>query len=432
MIPQANYAESTIISENLPLEVQVDLLMTELSRLLKIDDNDGIIELIPQIRSLDIEMPDSLYFLEARALFRTGDALASLDRLIVYLANTGRDGRFYGQATELLLEVKQEAAIQAQQREEKERLRQLELAESAKKARKLRIREAQRYLQQLGFRKATESGEINNPTKEALAIYQIRHGLKINGDVTDETLESLKAAVPDSSNCDALARYSRTPQEWDIPVEQIPAQAAVSACNDALRLFPEVTRLQIQYARSLLASGRPVDAMNAINQAAAAGYPAAETMIASMHEKGSLSEKGRPDLVKALSWYKLALEKDYPPAQVKLGHFRETGTAGFTRSAGNAIRWYRKAADQGFPPAQVIMGDRYLSGRGLKRDYAKAMQWFSRAAELGYPEAEYKLGEMHELGRGVDRDKTSAIAWYRKASNHGHKEATLKLRRLRS
>lgn len=89
----AVHGESAAIAENLPLDVQVDLLMTELSRLLKVDDNQGIIELIPRIRSLDIEIPDALYFLEARALFRTGDALGARDRLVVYLANTGRDGR---------------------------------------------------------------------------------------------------------------------------------------------------------------------------------------------------------------------------------------------------------------------------------------------------------------------------------------------------
>ncbi|MBQ74667.1 MAG: hypothetical protein CMQ20_06530, partial [Gammaproteobacteria bacterium] len=64
--------------------------MTELSRLRKIDDNGGIIELIPRIRALDIEIPDSLYFLEARALFRIGRALTARDQLVVYLANTGR------------------------------------------------------------------------------------------------------------------------------------------------------------------------------------------------------------------------------------------------------------------------------------------------------------------------------------------------------
>ncbi len=412
------------------MDVQIDLLMTELSRLLKVDDNQGIIALIPRIRSLDIEIPDSLYFLEARALFRTVDALSARDRLIVYLANTGRDGRYYDQATELLLSVKEQAEIQEKKRQEQERLRRLELSKSAEKARTLRLRDAQRNLQQLGFRLALETGKFDNPTREALAVYQIRHGLTVNGDVTDETLESLRNAVPDTHNCDGLARYARTPQDWDIPINAIPALAAVPACNEALRQYPEVVRFQIQYARALLASGRSNDALSAVKPTARLGYPAAEVLIATMHERGLFTPKGKPDLVSALRWYRLAEEKDYPQAQMKLGEFTESGLAGIPRSLSGAMAWYRKAADQGYPPAQVLMGQRFMAGKGVKKNNKTAHRWFSLAAEQSYPPAEYKLGELYERGRGVKRDKATAIEWYRKASNHGHAEASAKLKRL--
>ena len=430
ILPLSTKAESKTISDNLPLDVQVDLLMTELSRFLKIDDNEGIIELIPRIRALDIEIPDSLYFLEARARYRIGEALTARDRLVIYLANTGRDGRYYQQATELLLAVTVEADIQERRLAEQERLRRIELTKSVKKARTLRIREAQRNLQQLGFREAVENGEFNKPTREALAVYQIRHDLEVNGDITDETLEKLKSAVPESHNCDGLARYSRKPQEWGIPVNQIPAQVAVPACNEALRIYPEVIRFQIQYARSLLAAGRANDALTAVEKSAKLGYPAAEYLIATMHEVGFLSPNGKPDLVNALRWYKFAQAKDYPRALLKMAQLTESGKAGITRSNEIATKLYHQAAILGYPPAQVIMGNKYVAGRGVRRDYARALQWYTSAAELNYPEAEFKLGEMYARGRGVKRDKTSAIAWYRRAKNQGYPEAAAKLRRL--
>ncbi len=429
-ISPASFPESANIADNLPLDVQVDLLMTELSTLLKVDDNEGIIALIPRIRALDIEIPDSLYFLEARALYRTGQALSSRDRLVVYLANTGRDGRYYDQATELLLEVKEEADIQEKRRVEQARLRSEEQARSAEKARTLRIREAQRILQQLGYRDAIENGQFNNATREALAVYQIRHDLQVNGDITDETLRMLESAVPDSHNCDGLARYARAPREWSIAINLIPAQVAVPACNEALRLYPEVIRFQIQYARALFAAGRANDAMTAIEKAARFGYPAAEMMIGELHERGLLSESGKPDLSNAVRWYQFAVSRAYAPAQVKLGELIESGSAGFTRSTEAAIGWYQKAAEQGYPPAQVLLGDRFVSGRGLKRDYAAAMHWYSQAAEVGYSEAEFKLGEMFERGRGVKRNRDSAAAWYRKAANHGSRDAAEKMKRL--
>ncbi len=430
VLPFRISAESTTISTNLPLDVQVDLLMTELSRLLKMDDNAGIIRLIPRIRALDIEIPDSLYFLEARALYRTGEALAARDRLVVYLANTGREGRYYEQATELLLAVKEQADIQEARRREEERLRQEEARRSAEKARALRIREAQRRLYQLGFRLAVENGNLDNPTREALAVYQIRHDLRVTGDITDETLRMLESAVPDKHNCDGLAAYAAGPREWGIPVEQIPAQVAVPACNEALRLYPEVIRFQIEYARSLLAAGRASDAMTAIENAARLGYPAAETMIGHMHEMGLLSENAKPDLINALRWYRFAAEKRYPPALMKIGEFTESGQAGISRSTSEAVSWYQKAADEGYPPAQVLVADRYLSGRGLKRNNDLALKWYLRASEVNYPEALYKTGLMYERGRGVKRNKAEAIDWYRKAADLGNQDATLRLKRL--
>ncbi len=423
-------AESAAISENLPLNVQADLLMTELLRYRKVDDNQGIVEIIPRIRALDIEIPDALYFLEASALYRTGKALEARDRLLVYLKNTGTNGKYYEPARELLLAVTPEAEIQEKERRERERQRQLELAKSAEKARALRIREAQRYLQQIGFRQAIENGNFDKPTREALAVYQIRRDLTVNGDITDETLARLKTEVPESDNCDALASYGRSNTDAPIPIGMIAHQAAVPACNEALRRYPEVVRFQIQYARALLAADRANDALTAVKKASKLGYPAADVLIGQMHEMGKFDERNRADYDEALRWYKRAAEQDYPPALRIIGSYIESGYAGFRRSTADALPWYQKAADLGFPPALVDLGDKYASGLGVRRDYNTAMSYYSTAAEAGYAEAQFKLGEMYERGRGVKRNKDTAITWYRRAGNNGHLAASQKLDRL--
>ncbi|MEO2177599.1 MAG: peptidoglycan-binding protein [bacterium] len=423
-------AESVAISENLSLDVQVDLLMTELAQYLKVDDNQGIVDLVPRIRALDIEIPNSLYFLEARALYRTGRALAARDRLLAYLANTGREGRYYDQATELLLSVRKEAEIQEDRRREQDRIKAEELARSAQKARGLRLREAQYYLQQIGFRLATVNGPSDKPTREALAVYQVRRSLTVNGDVTDETLELLKTEVPDTDNCDALAAYARLPGQWAVPLEQIAHVAAVPACNDALRRYPDVIRFQVQYARSLLAAGRYDDALGAAKPASHLGYPEADTLIGQMHEMGGFSKAGKPDYFEALRWYKVAAEKEYPEAILSLGRFLEQGQGGYKRSTTAALNRYLQAAYKNYPPAQVTLGSRYSSGTGVSRNYARALELFNSAAIAGYPDGQYRLGEMYERGRGLKRDKTAAIGWYRKASDQGHVGAKQKLSRL--
>lgn len=423
-------AESAAISDNLPLEVQLDLLKTELANYARVDDNEGIIELIPKIRALNMDIPDALYFLEARALYRTGQALKARDRLLAYLSKTGREGRYYDPATELLLAVKAEAGIQEQQMAEQERQRQAQLEKSAEKARSLRLREAQKTLQQIGYYNVEANGRFDRVTREALAVYQIRRDLEVNGDITDESMEKLKTEVPTTDTCDSLAAYARLPNQWSIPIADIPHIQAVPACNDALRRHPEVIRFQIQYARSLHAAGRTEEALAAALPASALNYPGADVLIGQMYEAGGFSSNGRPEYEEALRWYRKAAQQDYPESLLRLASFHENGQAGFKRSSAVALNYYMKAAQTGYPPALVALARKYVTGIGAKKNYEEAMRLNSLAAELNYAEAQFSLGEIYERGRGVKRDKATAIDWYRLASQQGHKEARQKLARL--
>jgi TPR repeat protein len=44
------------------------------------------------------------------------------------------------------------------------------------------------------------------------------------------------------------------------------------------------------------------------------------------------------------------------------------------------VSWYRKAAEQGDTLAQDALGDLYLNGQGVPRDYAEAYFWYDLAA----------------------------------------------------
>lgn len=421
-------ARAQTAPENLPLEVRIDLLREQLAQHLRNDNNQGIVDLIPQFRALGLEIPDNLYFLEGRALNRLGRALEARDRLIIYLRNTGRDGTYYDEATELLLAVKEDAEIQERQREEAERERRAEQAQRAEKAKMLRVRGIQRLLAEVGFREVGMSGALDQATREALAVYQIRRGLTVNGEVTDEVASRLEAEVPKEHNCDGLARYSRTPQQYGMPISQISTQAAISACNEALRDYPAVIRFQVQYARALLSAGRNQEAMNELANAIDLKYPEAEHLVAWMHEDGRLSSNDRPDEEAALEWYQMAADKDYAPSLLAVGRFLYEGKGGARRDYDAAAVWINRAAKMGYPPAKVDFSNMLLAGRGVDRDYDEAFRWMSQAAESGYPEAQYQLGQLYERGRGVKRDRDTANSWYRKAANQGHEEAAREVR----
>ena len=434
MAPSSLYSASNAITETLPLEIQVDLLIEELSKERANDNHQGVIEVIARIRSLDAPFPDFLYWVEAQALHATGQILATRDRLLVYLGNAGRDGRFYRQASEMLVIISPEAERLENiiETERKQKAKEIALAEE--KALFLRTQNTQRFLDQLGFR-VLVNGKLDMQTREATAVYQIRRGLTVDGEITDEVIDRLSSEVPDKHVCDALAHYPLSPDDWkNIKLDAIDVTQALLECNNALRSYPDVIRFQIQYARALVAAGRADEAVLLITDVARKGYPAAEFLIGQMHLRGTLNETGKPDYKNALRLFNLSADNGYVVAQQKLGLMYEKGP-GVSRDSKIAFSWYSKAAVQGYAPAQIEVGRMLVSGRGVKRNYEEALEWYRKAAASEYAEGLYRLGEMYERSRGMKRDrkqnKKTALEWYLKASEQGHAAAIEKTKRMK-
>ena len=91
------------------------------------------------------------------------------------------------------------------------------------------------------------------------------------------------------------------------------------------------------------------------------------------------------------------------------------------------MRWLRKAAEQGDAKAQFLLGDMYVSGKGVTKDEVEAVRWLRKAAEQGDAEAQANLGLMYDIGEGVAQDNAEAARWYRKAAEQGHAGAQLLL-----
>jgi TPR repeat protein len=77
------------------------------------------------------------------------------------------------------------------------------------------------------------------------------------------------------------------------------------------------------------------------------------------------------------------------------------------------------------------LGQIYLSGRGVPKDYTEAVRWFRQAAAGGNPAGMFHLGQMYEKGWGFQRDPNQALSYYRKAAAAGDKDATRRLAELR-
>lgn len=69
--------------------------------------------------------------------------------------------------------------------------------------------------------------------------------------------------------------------------------------------------------------------------------------------------------------------------------------------------WYGQAARQGDTLAEKSLGNCYLDGTGVEKDYQKAVEWYGRAARRGYANALHNLGMMYANGWGVPKATAS-------------------------
>ena len=79
----------------------------------------------------------------------------------------------------------------------------------------------------------------------------------------------------------------------------------------------------------------------------------------------------------------------------------------------------QRAADRGSVHDQALLGNLYLHGTGVPRDYEKALLWSGRAARRGGVLAQHDLGYMYYHGFGVPRDYQRAAHWHRLAAEQG-------------
>ncbi len=134
----------------------------------------------------------------------------------------------------------------------------------------------------------------------------------------------------------------------------------------------------------------------------------------------------RRDSSKALKCYKLAADKGYAPAQLKLGWKYHSGES-VLQNAVEANRFFRMAADQGSVQAQCALADRYRIGVGDVAKPREAFGLYRAAAEQGYSAAQFGFAEMHTDNVVVPPNYMEARSWYRKAAEQGHVKAQSKL-----
>ncbi|TAX90622.1 hemagglutinin [Rhizobium leguminosarum] len=131
------------------------------------------------------------------------------------------------------------------------------------------------------------------------------------------------------------------------------------------------------------------------------------------------------DQKQAASWYQLAADKGFAPAQYRLGSMYEKGN-GVERDITKAKAFYEQAANQGNASAMHNLAVLYASGALGQQDYATAASWFTKAANLGITDSQFNLAILCARGNGVPADLEESYKWFAIAAKGGDKDAAQK------
>jgi len=258
------------------------------------------------------------------------------------------------------------------------------------------------------------------------------------------------------TDCDRLAASPKDPSRPKgvdgVDEAKVDIVAALTACRDAMRQYPEVARFPYQAGRVATIQKDQGRARQLYEQAASLGSPAAMNNLAALYERGDgvaqdhaqaqkwfkmaadggvtvamtnlgiiyLHDGGSSaDQAEARKWFERAAAAGDSRAMLELGHVYETGQ-GVPADSAAARKWYGKAADAGMTSGLTDIGRLYLNGTGVAADPAEARKWFERAAAANDPAAMNFLGTLYGRGTGVPKDDAAAHKWFEKSAALGY------------
>ena len=157
-------------------------------------------------------------------------------------------------------------------------------------------------------------------------------------------------------------------------------------------------------------------ALDNIRKSAQLGYPPAEVLLGYFYDTGTIVTK---EPGQAADWYKKAALQDDPVGEWLLGRLIFMGAV--PRDLTEAARWLQKAAAHNDPFGDYLLGKVKLE----HQDYTKAAELFRKAALQGLPQAQQQLGSLLKQGQGVNADKSEAYTWLLVSYDGGNQSASV-------
>lgn len=164
-----------------------------------------------------------------------------------------------------------------------------------------------------------------------------------------------------------------------------------------------------------------------LDRAAAANHSDALYQIAKIYAGGDGNEL-RPNNDKlAVEYYDRAARLGHALAQYELANMVLGETPGINYDVSQAFQWALTAAENGINDAVFFVGAAYAQGTGVRQDSAKAVEWLKRSADIneGWNSAVAQgvIGNWYLNGTNVPKDYDLAVKYLQMAVNNGREDA---------
>jgi hypothetical protein len=221
----------------------------------------------------------------------------------------------------------------------------------------------------------------------------------------------VKAASPDDAELVKLVKGVR--------IEDIEVRDAYTACQDAAKMFPGVSRFPYQLGRIAMARKDYPAAVADYTKAFELGNNLALQALATMYDEGI--GVGR-DPSRARFYYEFGAAKNYAPAILSLGMQYERG-AGVSVDVAKAYSYYKRAADLGNARAIYNVGLFNEKGILIPKNEKLARELYEKSAKLGDDVAMINLARLYAQGIGGPKDAGQAKEWLNSANQAGNQQA---------
>lgn len=251
------------------------------------------------------------------------------------------------------------------------------------------------------------------------------------------------------------------PQPVDAKTQRATLTKAAKPCSTAAAEETPSAEVLFHAAAIAQAKGQKTAVLDLLTQASEMGLGAAKTRLGDYYLFGV---SGRPDMEKAVTFYKAAVEAEDAAGMTTLALLHQIGQ-GVPRDTAKMVELMKGAADLGYHFAQYRLAQVYLRGDGVPGgkdealgipDAAMAVTYFNKAADAGnlsaalelselvtdpsvdlgqdpadvamlirrlarqgMPQAIQRLAVIYETGNGLERNPSAAARMYVKAMESG-------------